>query len=42
VQNLGLDFDDGYQYSVAKYYVLKVVTMDKDFERMKDSEVFFL
>ncbi len=39
---LNLDFDDAYQYSVAKYYGLKVVTMDKDFERVKDVEILFL
>jgi len=39
---LNLDFDDAYQYSVAKYYGLKVVTMDKDFERIKDVEILFL
>ncbi len=42
-KNLGLDFDDAYQYSIAKYYGLKVVTMDKDFEKVKeDIEVLFL
>lgn len=39
---LNLDFDDAYQYSVAKYYGLKVVKMDKDFERVKDVEILFL
>jgi len=41
-KSLNLDFDDAYQYSVAKYYGLKVVTMDKDFERIEDVEVIFL
>lgn len=41
-KNLNLDFDDTYQYSVAKYYGLKVVTMDKDFEKIKDVEILFL
>ena len=41
-KNLNLDFDDAYQYSVAKYYGLKVATMDRDFERIKDLEVLFL
>jgi len=41
-KNLNLDFDDAYQYSVAKYYGLKVVTMDRDFERIKDLEILFL
>ncbi len=30
-----LDFDDAYQYSVAKHHGLKIVTMDRDFERVK-------
>ena len=41
-KNLNLDFDDTYQYSVAKYYGLKVVTMDKDFEEIKDLQILFL
>jgi len=41
-KTLNLDFDDAYQYSVAKYYGLKVVTMDKDFEKIKDLEILFL
>ena len=41
-RSLNLDFDDTYQYSVAKYYGLKVVTMDRDFERIKDLKVLFL
>jgi len=41
-KNLNLDFDDTYQYSVAKYYGLKVVTMDKDFEKIKDLQILFL
>ena len=41
-KNLNLDFDDTYQYSVAKYYGLKVVAMDKDFEKIKDVEILFL
>ncbi|PNR89233.1 DNA-binding protein [Petrotoga sp. 9T1HF07.CasAA.8.2] len=39
---LKLDFDDTYQYSIAKYHGLKIVTMDKDFERIKDVETLFL
>ena len=41
-KSLNLDFDDAYQYSVAKYYGLKIVTMDKDFEKIKDVEIIFL
>jgi len=40
--SLNLDFDDAYQYSMAKYYGLKVVTMDKDFEGIRDVEILFL
>lgn len=41
--NLGLDFDDAYQFNVAKEYDLKIVTMDRDFEKAKDRiEVIFL
>lgn len=41
-KNLNLDFDGAYQYSMAKYHGLKVVTMDKDFERIRDVEILFL
>jgi len=41
-KDMNLDFDDAYQYSMAKYYELKVVTMDKDFKKIKDVEVLFL
>lgn len=40
---LGLDFDDAYQFSLAKEYNLQIVTMDRDFEKAKDriNVVFF-
>ncbi len=41
-KSLNLDFDDVYQYNTAGYYGLKLVTMDKDFERIKDVEILFL
>jgi len=41
-KSLTLDFDDAYQYIIARYYGLKVVTMDKDFEKVKDVEISFL
>ena len=41
-KNLYLDFDDAYQYRIAKYYELKVVTMDKDFEKVKDGNILFV
>ncbi|HED36828.1 MAG TPA: PIN domain-containing protein [Ignavibacteria bacterium] len=37
-----LDFDDFYQYSIAKYYDLQIVTMDSDFKKIKDVKVNFL
>ena len=41
-ENFKLDFDDAYQYAVAKYYGLKAVTVDKDFEKIPGGEVLFL
>jgi predicted nucleic acid-binding protein len=41
-KKLNLDFDDAYQYNVARYYGLKVVTMDRDFERINDVDILFL
>lgn len=41
-ESLTLDFDDTYQYAVAKYFWLKLVTMDKDFEKVKGANVLFL
>jgi len=41
-KSLTLDFDDAYQYTIAKYYGLKIVTMDKDFGVIKDINVLFL
>jgi predicted nucleic acid-binding protein len=41
-KTLNLDFDDAYQYSIAKYYDLKLVTLDKDFKNLNDVEIVFL
>jgi uncharacterized protein len=41
-QNYGFDFDDACQYSLADYYGLKILTMDKDFSRIDTSMVVFL
>ena len=41
-KGLNLDFDDAYQYSIAKSYSLKVATMDRDFEGIKDVDILFL
>ena len=38
-KKFNLDFDDAYQYSVARYYKLHIVTMDEDFE---GADVLFL
>ncbi|VAX15232.1 hypothetical protein MNBD_IGNAVI01-3167 [hydrothermal vent metagenome] len=37
-----LDFDDFYQYIIAKYYDLQIVTMDSDFKIIKDVKINFL
>ena len=42
ITSYALDFDDFYQYSIAKYYDLEIVTMDSDFEQIKDINVVFL
>lgn len=34
-QHLGLDFDDAYQFALAKSHGLTLVTQDRDFERVK-------
>ncbi|MFH0729734.1 MAG: hypothetical protein V2B19_25755 [Pseudomonadota bacterium] len=34
-------FDDAYQYSLARHYGLKIVTMDKDISRIDSTMVFF-
>lgn len=41
-KEFGLDFDDAYQYGIAKSYGLKLVTMDDDFKQIADIEVTFL
>jgi len=42
VPHLDLDFDDIYQYSVAKQFDLTIVTMDTDFKKVSDVNVIFL
>ena len=41
-KDLNLDFDDAYQYCAARYYNLKIVTLDKDFEKIRDIDILFL
>jgi predicted nucleic acid-binding protein len=41
-KKLDLDFDDAYQYALARKHGLKVVTMDKDFRAAPETEVVFL
>ncbi len=41
-QSFNLDFDDAYQCVAAKYYKLKIITMDKDFKKAKDIDLLFL
>ena len=37
-----LDFDDLYQYSVAKYFDLEIVTLDSDFKIVKDIKIKYV
>ena len=37
-----LAFDDLYQYSIAKYFDLELVTMDADFKKVNDIKIEFL
>jgi predicted nucleic acid-binding protein len=39
---MNLDFDDLYQYITAKYFDLQIVTMDSDFNIIKDLKIKFL
>ncbi len=42
-RKLGLDFDDVYQYRIAKEHDLEIVTMDRDFEKVIDEvNILFL
>ncbi len=41
-KNLNLDFDDSYQYTLAKYFDLKIATMDRDFKKIEDIDVLFI
>lgn len=39
----GLDFDDAYQFYIAKTHQLKIVTMDNDFKKVQnETEIIFL
>lgn len=39
---LELDFDDLYQYSIAKHFNLSIVTMDADFKKVSDLNILLL
>jgi predicted nucleic acid-binding protein len=41
-KRMSLDFDDSYQYTIAKHFDLKIVTMDKDFKKAQGIEVLFI
>ncbi len=41
-QKFKLDFDDAYQYAIAKNSNLKIATMDQDFKRVDDIDIIFL
>ncbi len=34
-ENYNLDFDDAYQYMLAKEYQLQIISFDKDFDKTK-------
>ncbi len=40
--NQNLDFDDAYQYSVAKTNDLTIVTLDQDFKNIQDIDIQLL
>ena len=42
IEEKGLDFDDSYQYYLARDHGLGLVTMDRDFEKVDDIEVTFI
>ena len=41
-KKLKFDFDDSYQYQIAKFYKKTIVTMDSHFKIVKDVPVIFL
>ena len=41
-KQIGLDFDDSYQYCICKHFNLNFITMDYDFKKVKDIEIQFL
>jgi predicted nucleic acid-binding protein len=42
-QHFRLDFDDAYQYQIAKEHALEIVTLDSDFTRVQNAiSVLFL
>ena len=41
-QKFTLDFDDAYQYAIAKNFNLKIATRDQDFKRVDDIDIIFL
>jgi len=41
-QKYNLDFDDAYQYVMAKTYNLRLVTMDMDFKKVSGSDIIYI
>lgn len=41
-KKFNLDFDDAFQYGVAKENGLTIVTLDSDFKKVKDIKIIFL
>ncbi|KYC48454.1 MAG: PIN domain protein [Candidatus Methanofastidiosum methylothiophilum] len=37
-----LDFDDAYNFKISEFFNLILVTMDKDFDIIKDADILFL
>jgi predicted nucleic acid-binding protein len=41
-ERFNLDFDDAYQYTIAKQFDLEIATIDQDLKRVDDVNVIFL
>jgi len=39
---LNMDFDDAYQYVIAKHHNLTIVTMDNDFKKADSIKVLYI
>lgn len=41
-KKFNLDFDDLYQYNICRSFNLELITMEKDFKKIKDIEIHIL